>query len=555
MADSTGSLIDTLECEEGQILDYKMRSPEGLLIWEKEDMDTDTITYFCYGENGMQILHQGQHEFVTQRCMNEYGEIIYVNQTALVRWKASDGTYERLYVGTGMENNSYRAILQNSQGEIVVLIEDEGRISASSYSLEGPAKTVELNLLVRGVYDYTTRSYINEFVRKHPGVTIKVQEQDWDNKDAEWTQLLAELAAGNGPDLIMLNREELLILKEKGVLADLSEVLPKELEDQIFTGVLDNGRVDGKLYGMTYQAYYNTLMVSKELWQEDTWTVEDVLETIEELEAQGTPIEAFHNTWFQSGGQTGEGILNTMLYDLENSPFLDLEKGECYFDTEEFCRLLEVCKRYGAENVKSVNSIELGKDAEQRKYVKEGTALAYTGSTMRCELAEFSADMAGFDNTYRCVGYPTEGESGSFWSCGYAMAVNAKAQDREVIDELLQYFYSEECQMNSLTNDGIIVRKDLLINSVVEHVDWSDVPVQNLGGHTWADLQPKPDGSTYLEEYLELLDSCAAPPSGAEEVETILSEEVDAFFTGDKDDETVAEIIQRRVQLYLDERK
>lgn len=552
VTDESGNLLDVIECEDGQTFDCKMRSPEGIPIWEKEDVAADTITYFCYGEEGMQNLHEGVQEPVTHRYMNEYGEIIYVYQTALVRWNAASGVYERLYVGTGMQDNSYIGILQNSQGKIVLLTADGYKISACSYSLSGPARRVELELQVRGVYDYATRSYIDEFVRKHPGVTIKVTEQDWDNKDAEWTQLLAELAAGKGPDLLLLEREEMLVLQEKGVLADLSEVLPKELEEQIFRGVLDNGRVNGKLYGMTYDASYSTLMVSKEVWPEETWSIGDVLDIIENLEAKGTPIEAFCNSWMQTGGQTAAQIFSHLIYDLENSPFLDLEKGECCFETEEFYRLLDICKRYGSENVKSNNSIGLEAPGEMRSYVKNGQGLAYTN--WNYGLSDFSQEMAGFDNGYHCVGHPTDGASGNYWNCYTMMAVNAKAEERDIIDELLCYFYSEECQTNSVANTGIIVRRDLLTDSIVMHVDWADTPMQNLAGGAWAELPTKADGSTYLEEYLAMLDSCVAMPSGAEEVKTILEEEVGAYFAGTKSAEEVAGIVQSRVQLYLDER-
>ena len=39
------------------------------------------------------------------------------------------------------------------------------------------------------------------------------------------------------------------------------------------------------------------------------------------------------------------------------------------------------------------------------------------------------------------------------------------------------------------------------------------------------------------------------------EIEMIMTEEAAAFFSGDKDAAEAAEIVQSRVQLYLDERK
>lgn len=553
VADAAGNLLESWETSKGQTILSKCKSPEGILIWEKEEYEADSITYFYYGPEGMQVLYEGTYDFVTKRAMNSYGELIFIFQSALVRWNASNGTYERIYFGTGMDSNNYVAMLQNSKGEVILITDEGSNVSATVYSLSGPAQTTELTLWVQGVYDYTTQSYINEFVRKHPGVTVKVQEVDFNNKDAEWTRLLADLSAGKGPDLFLIDRPEMLILQEKGVLADLSEVLGKELESNIFPGVLDNGRVDGKLYGMTYNANYWTLMVSEDAWNKETWTIEDAIQVMEGQAQKGMPLEAFQAQWTQDGGQTPMGIFVNLTFDLENSSFLDLEKGECYFDTKEFCRLLEVCKKYGSENVQAMNFIDLDRKAEVRQYVQDGYALTYSG--LHTTLPEFSEDMAYFEDNYHCVGYPTNGDCGSYWMCSHMLAVNVQAKGREIIDELLQYLYSKECQMNSLANSGIIVRRDLLANSVVEHVDWTDKPVQYLNNGHLPELETKPDGSTYLEEYLELLDSCVAKPAGAEDIEDILQEEIPAFFHDDKDAETVAEIVQRRVQLYLDEGK
>lgn len=549
--DENGALLETLECEIGQTLVSKCKSPEGILIWEKENQEADKITYFFYEKEGIQLLYGGAYEFVSKRCMNSYGEIMYVYKSALVRWNAATGQFERLFVGTGMESKRYANILQNSEGKIIIVDDEGDKFSVTSYSLAGPAKTVELTLLVRGYCDYATRTYIDEFVRRHPGIRIEIQETEFDNRDTEWTRLIAELSAGKGPELILLDRAEMLVLQEKGVLADLSDVLPKELEEQIFQGVLDYGRVDDRLYGLTYQASFSTLMVSKDIWQKPTWTVEDVLQVMKTLEEAGTPVESFCNGRMKECRQTGEQMLFSLLYDLEHSPFLDLEKGECYFDTDLFCELLTLCKEYGVSDEVGYGSI--GNTGEYRKYVKNGQGLAYRVD--KCSLSAFSEDMASFKDNYICVGYPTEGESGSYWECNDMLAVNAKAKEREIIDELLQYLYSKECQMDTLANTDIIVRRDLLVDSVVGYVDWSDVPVQRLSAYAWADLAPKPDGSTYLEEYLALLDSCVVAPGGAEEIERILSEEVPAFFNDDKDAEAVAEIVQRRAQLYLFERK
>ncbi|MCM1569590.1 MAG: extracellular solute-binding protein [Roseburia sp.] len=549
--DETGEMIETLGGRDGRKLDSKCKSPEGIRIWEEENTSERTVTYFYYGENGIHELYKGPYSLASERVVNSYGDIIFVNQSnVVVRWNVATGSYEKLYMGNGMETKRCAGIMQNKEGKII-LVNDEGdRLSVNSLSESGPTRKADLILAVTSYCDYQTKSNVKEFVRKHPGVTIEIQETEWDDREASWNRMLADLTAGKGPDMILLSREEMLVLQEKGVLADLSEVLPAQMQEQVFQGVLDYGRVGEALYGLTYSAGFSTLMVSRETWSEDTWRMEDVLEILEEREAGGNPSSSFQNVWWQEGGQTREQLFFSIMGDLDHSSLLDLEKGECYFDSDTFKRLLEVCKRCGEEGREESGVMDDGTKREQRNLVKEGYALAYAPFTST--LADFSEDMAALGEDYHCVGSPTEGESGNYWLCSGTMAVNAGTDNREVIDELLRYLYSEECQKNSLQSN-LIVRRDLLINSVVEHVDWSSKPMQRMDAYSWVELMAKPDGSSYLEEYLELLESCVVATNQAAQIQRIISEEVPAWFQGDKDAETVADIIQKRAQLYLDE--
>ena len=66
-------------------------------------------------------------------------------------------------------------------------------------------------------------------------------------------------------------------------------------------------------------------------------------------------------------------------------------------------------------------------------------------------------------------------------------------------------------------------------------------------------LAAKPDGNTWLEEYLEFLENCRPQPVLPGQISKIISEELSAFLEGDKSAEETAEIMHRRVQLYLDE--
>ena len=66
-------------------------------------------------------------------------------------------------------------------------------------------------------------------------------------------------------------------------------------------------------------------------------------------------------------------------------------------------------------------------------------------------------------------------------------------------------------------------------------------------------IEVKPDGTSYLEEYLAFVENCEPTPYWPQDIRSIIGEEISPFFEGKKSAAEVADVIQRRVQLYLDE--
>ena len=79
--------------------------------------------------------------------------------------------------------------------------------------------------------------------------------------------------------------------------------------------------------------------------------------------------------------------------------------------------------------------------------------------------------------------------------------------------------------------------------------DW----VYDRGNGVYQTVYVKPDGSTWEQEYLDLLNSCVPRSDDLDFIVDIIFEETESFFDGSKDASAAAEIIQNKVQLYLDE--
>ena len=100
-----------------------------------------------------------------------------------------------------------------------------------------------------------------------------------------------DVSEGNGPDVLVLNRSDLISFYNAGALSDLSTVLTNDTTEQIYPGVLDYGTIDGELVGITCEATINTLFVSNAVWDKERWNLQDVLGIIKSREETGDPIE------------------------------------------------------------------------------------------------------------------------------------------------------------------------------------------------------------------------------------------------------------------------
>lgn len=549
-------VLDPLQGLEEAIVNLYHDS-QGNCIWEAVSYKDLANVFWSIGEEQQTKLFQGEYQNVSGRVINAYGDLYYVNSNnILVRWDASTGKRENLYPGGGASFKEYRAALQNSRGDLLFFYDDGSRDYLYQIANED-VEQVKLTLACYGSFtDYYYNMYVSEFNRLHPGVQISLQVADsWDKQEDNWTRIQADLVAGKGPDLLMAPPAQLGVLQEKGLLMELSQVLDQETRQQLFPGVLEHGMINGGLYSVSHMANTSTLLVSKKLWPEDTWTWEEAMSLLEELEQAGQPVQSILNDPVHNV-LTGNYLLcQFFLADLDHCSLLDLEEGKAYFDSEEFCRLLEVCKKYAQKESSIENSYTMDVElTAARKRLKEGEILCYRNIESSVSFWLFSQDLADLGEDYHLVGYPTEGESGNFLNCYDGTAVNAATEHADLAAEFLNYIVSRSCQESADTP----VRRDVFSGRISESPDYvrpDSKPVVFLrnsqGGSIEVDA--KPDGTSYLAEYLAFIDSCKSNAGVTDIIKDIIQEEAEVFFSSNRTASSVAHNIQSRVQLYLDE--
>lgn len=355
-----------------------------------------------------------------------------------------------------------------------------------------------------------------------------------EEKEAYWQRSMAELVSGKGADLYYVNKSQMLMLQEKGVLADLSELISEETLEALWPTVLELSTVEGQLVGIGTDLRVNTMMVSDEIWSGDRWTLEEVLDVIEAHPQMSYPM-MFANYSVIDRSRILECLVLRSLR-VGASPFLDLQAGSCDFDNPLFIRALEVtgaCKeQFDYEEV-------------DKLYQEKDWLLVEAN----IRIDQFADRKNELGENYHVVGYPTEGESGTYCGSAYYWVVNrdtAHMQEAaEFLEELLSY--RNQSSLRSPARKDMFLQERLVSFNGSMAIDW--------GGGYYKELEPGPEGDYRFGELRAAWESAVTEQFDTSAIEDIILEEASAYFSGVRDAAATADIIQNRVLLYLKERQ
>lgn len=384
----------------------------------------------------------------------------------------------------------------------------------------------------------------------------RVEIKTYMDEDATWSydnltdavnRFQADLVAGNGADLIYLNRLDWANLADKGVLEDLAPYIQREggIEKEDFLeAIVKSYERGGKIYTLPRGFSLSTLMGKEALvGTTQGWTFEDMVKLAEgypEMTViQGIDIYSFIKLYVQYG----EGS------------FVDYQSGKCNFDSPEFVELLEFVgqnPRFMASDFSVYTNIMLD------KVLLTSVNISSLENFQMCRLL--------FKGEGNFIGYPTmNGTSGVFLEGEQMLAMSAGSKNKEGAWAFLETYLSGKndafWQMPTLVTD---FEEDVAEAMRIEYqydeqgnilYDEAGNPMQeekmqygyyDLNGSIYAATEEE------IEDFYRLL-SRAVGGSTESEIAQIVVEEIAPFLNGQKNAEEVAAIIQSRAQLYLDE--
>ena len=346
------------------------------------------------------------------------------------------------------------------------------------------------------------------------------------------TKIMAELAAGDGPDILFVSEDDMEILRDKGLLADLREYLSQDTLDQLLPGVIEMGTREEKLVGLAGNVMALGLAVSRDVWKQDTWTLEDVISLMESGRLESTLYYTGMDTYFST-----YAVQNWLMeYCLENSFLIDWEKRQSHFQDERLIQLLDLTDRGGKS----------GTD-ESGTWLGEGNRIALFTIGSESGILKMVTRVEK-ENGF-CVGFPTNGSCGNYLEASGMIVVNANSNKKKDISEYLENFFGEEIQ--GLCKRGMYTNLSVCKLTGEEA---SSVEVEGLSEEEREKLEKERAQAEADRRLAEaFLESCVPAPRQYPELNRIIEEELGAMAEGDKDARQVAEIIHKRIQIFLDE--
>lgn len=382
--------------------------------------------------------------------------------------------------------------------------------------------------MVGGVNADTTTSIwtaITTFNQENDDYYVSIK-----NYDNNLDRLHADMAAGNGPDIIDMTYSEYYESYVKnGYLEDLTPYLERsQYKDDIIWNVLDAYRIDGGLYVFVPQFQLEGLLIHPEYESiVEEWNMETFLELIEK------------NQWEKDMfGSTGspESLLRFLLYGRQEE-FIDWERQTASFETEEFTDMLELCREYSKSD---------WSDAKEWTYEEQAWNTLYKTTIYGGMFFTYLFNVDIYGREYPVYGYPTlSGQTYGIAACSDGCAIYSGSSQKEGAWEFIESLLWESNQKYSgIANPGFPVRKSVLEEMAAE----AGSEQLRSGGELLTITESE---ISILEEII--YNGNVSRVSIDPDIWSVIYEETAPYFAGDKSAENVAHIIQSRVQIILQE--
>ncbi len=580
--DGNGSLIFTIEGEQqsdtsGEYINRISRTEDGRIIaygskWEMTNNEYKTVSFF----NEIDINAKGYGKTnETTKVFNDIADgknghdLILVSDTALRGYDIETDTYSTVidWLQSGFDTNTMQSPMILTDGRIICATYDytstgngysysNADIKLSLLTKVAPADVPDKKLIkiVCWYLDFDLKRLATEFNKTNEQYQIEIvsymEETGYDNAV---TKLNNDLIAGNIPDILVMNNSMPVDnYIAKGLLADLYTFIDEDAEisrEDFVPSILEAYSVNGKLYSMITSFNISTVVGKTSLVGEESgWTMDDFRSI-----ASANPDKQMFSMLTKS-----DFINNALNMSLDD--FINRETGECSFNTPEFISLLEYANESFPDEIDYEAYYNSGRDIyteQQAQYRTGDVLLAQQWLSRFVAIKEMEQGQFGEPITF--IGFPSSEGNGSSISASYEFAIMSKAKNPQGAWEFLRYYFTPEYQdimeyQFPVINSAMKLQMDKAKEKPYymdgeEKVEYENTYWMNNNESITLEVNTDADN----QKVLDFISSVKTPQRYDQELTNIINEETGSYFSGQKKAGEVAEIIQNRVSVYVNE--
>ncbi|MDM5430946.1 ABC transporter substrate-binding protein [Bacillus mycoides] len=373
----------------------------------------------------------------------------------------------------------------------------------------------------------------------------KMSDKEWEVfEEKMFSKMNTELLAGKGSDVIVLDSLPQEKYVKKGLLTDLSEMMEQDKsfdKNQYFSNILDNSKINGKLYGIPAYFWLSGLLGNDTAIQQSGVKINDKEWTWSEFTSIGKELVNKGPLKHVMNGIEPEYMLKLLVQD-HYAELVDKASGKANFQSDLFVQMLENVKKMYDEKIITEDGLPVKETyfspmqiMSVKNYFNFGNRLDITGAK-----TYQSPHIAG---QKRGIAFTPETTVG----------INAKSPVKKQAWDFLKFLISEEIQKKWCDySDDISSRvpSNFPIHKAVYE--------QQIKALKEKGKIEDPDGDINvtendIQELEKMVAEISVQASEGTKVESIIAEESKSYFSGQKSAKDVAVLIQNRVTTYINE--
>lgn len=469
----------------------------------------------------------------------------------LLNWIDSDLNGDNIQLAAALDDGRILVVntdysQDNSRTELIYLTKKQKSEVAEKTELT--LGTMYLNQDVK--------TEIIKFNKTNDKYRITVKEYLGDNADYEKydeivAQMNADIVSGNGPDIIDISGGNMKQYAAKGILEDLYPYIDgdEELKREDFVeNVFKAYEIGGKLIAVVPYFSINTVMGKvSDVGDRMGWTLDDLMKLMDE-KPEGTEIFSY---------ATKDSILMySCMYGLDK--YVDWSTGQCSFNTPDFIEVLEFANKFSSE----YNYDETAPSVPSK--IQSGKLLLMDTGINEVTDYQMYAGMFGEPTTF--IGYPGADGNGSFFtSGGVSLGINSKSKNKDAVWQFLRTFLTDDYQSSDnarrwsfpvLKTELDKKFEDAMTKEYYTDENGNQVEQQKT---SWMYDDFSMDIYAATQEDVDAIKELINATDNAlqldQNIQNIITEEAGGYFQGQKTAQEVADIIQSRIQIYVNENR